>query len=100
MSDQKAVKICRANVLVHTALLEPCLRANGFICFMNEKCKQHFWWETSQKRILSTLGHRQGDIIKINHRDVAYEGLAWIQLAKDRVQRRTFTAYDTNLRLP
>jgi hypothetical protein len=53
--------------------------------------------------ILSSLGrprHRWEDNIKIDLREIRIDGVNWIQLAQDRVQRQAFVNMAINLQVP
>jgi hypothetical protein len=52
------------------------------------------------KRPLGRPRRRWEDNIKIDLREIGIDGVNWIQLAYDRVQKRTFVNTVMNLRVP
>jgi hypothetical protein len=64
---------------------------------VGERCLQGFAeWKTP----LGRPRHRWEDNIKMDLREVRIDGANWIQLARDRVQWRTFVNTGMNLRVP
>jgi hypothetical protein len=52
------------------------------------------------KRPLGRPRRRWGDNIKMNLREIEWDGTDWIELAQDRDQRRTLVNTVMNLRVP
>jgi hypothetical protein len=50
--------------------------------------------------LLGRLGHRWVDIIKIDLREIGWDGMNWIDLDQDRHQWRTLVNTVMNLRVP
>jgi hypothetical protein len=57
------------------------------------------WWE-SQKRPLRRPRRRWVDNIKIDLRDIGWNGMDWIDLAQERDQWRALVNTVMNLRVP
>jgi hypothetical protein len=60
-----------------------------------------YWWEKPErKRPLGRSRRRWGDNIKMNLREVGWDGMDWIHLAKNRDQWRALVNTAMNLRVP
>jgi hypothetical protein len=57
-------------------------------CIGHEKCIQNGFTEKKfkWKRPLGRPGHRSGDNIKIDLREIRWKGVNWSQMAQGRVQ--------------
>jgi hypothetical protein len=58
-----------------------------------------YWWE-SQKRTLERLRRRWEDNIKMDLREIGWNGMDWIDLAQDRDQWRALVNTVMNLWVP
>jgi hypothetical protein len=56
--------------------------------------------EPEGKRPLGRLRRRCVDNIKMDHREIGWDGMDWIELAQDRDQWRAFVNTVMNLRVP
>jgi hypothetical protein len=52
------------------------------------------------KRPLGRPRHRWMDNIKMDHKEIGWGGMAWIDLAQDRMKRRAVVNTVMNLRVP
>jgi len=57
-------------------------------------------WRSERKRPLGTPMRRWEDVIKIDLRELGFDGSKWIRLAQDRDQWRAFVRAVLKLRFP
>jgi hypothetical protein len=50
----------------------------------DEECIEYFGWKTLGKRPLGRPRHQWEDNIRMNLREIGWEGMHWIHLAEDR----------------
>jgi hypothetical protein len=65
-----------------------------------ERCLQGLVGRPEDKRPVVRPRRRWEDNIKMDLREIAIDGVNWIQLAQDRVQWRAFVNTVINLRVP
>jgi hypothetical protein len=60
-----------------------------------------YWWESQkEKRPLGRQRRRWVDNIKMNLREIGWDGMDWIELAQDRDQWRAFVNTVMYIRVP
>jgi hypothetical protein len=59
-----------------------------------------YWWETQKERPLGRPRRRWVDNIKMDLRNIGWDGMDWIDLTQDRDQCRALVNTVMNLRLP
>jgi hypothetical protein len=78
------------------------MRWAGHVARMGEKRNAYriLVGKPEDKRLLGRPRSRWVDNIKINLREIEWDGMDWIDLAQDRVQWRTLVNMVMNLRVP
>jgi hypothetical protein len=59
-----------------------------------------YWWESQNERPLGRPRHRWVGNIKIDLREIGWDGIYWINLSQDRDQRRALVKMVMNLWVP
>jgi hypothetical protein len=59
-----------------------------------------YWWGSQKKESLGRPRRRWVDNITIDHREIGWDGLDWIDLAQNRNQCGVFVNTIMNLRVP
>jgi hypothetical protein len=59
-----------------------------------------YWWESQKKRPLGRSRRRWVDNIKMDLREIKWNGVNWIDMAQDRDQWRALVNTVLNLRVP
>jgi hypothetical protein len=61
-----------------------------------------YWWESQKegKRPLGRQRSRWVDNIKMDLREIGWDGVEWIDMAQDRDQCRALVNTELNLRIP
>jgi hypothetical protein len=59
-----------------------------------------YWWESQKERPLGRPRRRWVDNIKMDLREIGWDGMDWIELAQDRDQWRAVVNTVMNLRVP
>jgi hypothetical protein len=65
----------------------------------DEKCIQYFGWEHEGKRPLGSHRRRREDNIRMDLREIRWEGVDWMHLAQDRDQWRDVGKTVVNLQV-
>jgi hypothetical protein len=55
------------------------------VAHIDEKCIQNFHWKTLRKEALRRARCRWEDNIRMDLREVGWEGVDWIHMAQDRI---------------
>jgi hypothetical protein len=64
-----------------------------------ERCIQSFGGEPLGKETIWDTGHRWEDSIKVDHQEIEWNGVDWIDLSKDRVKWQAVVNAVMNLRV-
>jgi hypothetical protein len=65
-----------------------------------ERCLQGFDWDVRRQETTGKTMRRWEDNIKMDLKEIGFDGANWIRLAQDRVQWRAFVNTVMNLRVP
>jgi hypothetical protein len=73
----------------------------GRIPWINDLSENRYWWESEkQKRPLGRPKRRWVDNIKMDLREIGWDGVIWIDMAQDRDQWRAVVNRVLNFRVP